>query len=194
MANENYLDITELDYDGIKANLIAYLKTKPRFAGYDFEGSSLNILMDILSYNTHYLAFYASMVGNEMFIDSAARRDSVVSHSKMLNYVPRSITSARAIVNLRRTTSGTINRGDFVSGSYTNEENETITRIFTFLEDYEYEQRGTNDWRVDGAVLSEGILQTVTYVYDAKQREKKFLVPADADISTLRVRVRRQQV
>lgn len=190
MANENYLDITELDYDGIKANLIAYLKTKPRFAGYDFEGSSLNILMDILSYNTHYLAFYASMVGNEMFIDSAARRDSVVSHSKMLNYVPRSITSARAIVNLRRTTSGTINRGDFVSGSYTNEENETITRIFTFLEDYEYEQRGTNDWRVDGAVLSEGILQTVTYVYDAKQREKKFLVPADADISTLRVRVR----
>lgn len=190
MANENYLDITELDYDGIKANLIAYLKTKPRFAGYDFEGSSLNILMDILSYNTHYLAFYASMVGNEMFIDSAARRDSVVSHSKMLNYVPRSITSARAIVNLRRTTSGTINRGDFVSGSYTNEENETITRIFTFLEDYEYEQRDTNDWRVDGAVLSEGILQTVTYVYDAKQREKKFLVPADADISTLRVRVR----
>ena len=53
MANENYLDITELDYDGIKANLIAYLKTKPRFAGYDFEGSSLNILMDILAYNTH---------------------------------------------------------------------------------------------------------------------------------------------
>jgi hypothetical protein len=190
MANENYLDITELDYDGIKANLIAYLKTKPRFAGYDFEGSSLNILMDILAYNTHYLAFYASMVGNEMFIDSAARRDSVVSHSKMLNYVPRSTTSARAIVNLQRTTSATINRGNFVTGTYTNENNETITKIFTFLEDYEYEQRGTNDWRVDGAVLSEGILQTITYVYDAKQRERKFLLPADADISTVRVRVR----
>lgn len=190
MSNENFLDITELDFQGIKQNFINYLKTKQKFNGYDFEGSSLNILMDILAYNTHYAAFYASMMGNEMFLDSASKRDSIVSHSKLLNYVPRSTTSARAVVNLQRTTSGTINRGDFVLGSYTNENNESLSLVFTFLEDYEFSEAAVNDWRVNGAVLHEGILQTLTYVYDSRLREKKFLVPPDADASTIRVKVR----
>lgn len=188
--NENYLDITELDFEGIKTNLKNYLKSKSSLSGYDFEGSSMNILMDILAYNTHYAAFYASMVGNEMFLDSASKKDSVVSHAKMLNYVPRSTTSARAVINLQRTTSGSINRGDTLIGTYKNDNNQTESRTFTFLEDYEYTQVGTNNWRVTDAVVSEGFLQTLTYVYDERIRERKFLVPSNADISTIRVKIR----
>ena len=190
MANENFLDITELDFDTIKANFKKYLQSKQRFNGYDFEGSSMNILMDILAYNTHYMAFYASMVGNEMFIDSASKRDSVISHAKLLNYVPKSITSAKATVTLKRSTSSTINRGNFAVGSYVDENNRTVSKVFTFIEDYEFTQFGTNDWRVEGASLYEGIIQTLTYVYDSRLREQKFLIPEDADISTIRVKIR----
>lgn len=190
MANENFIDITELDFQKIKENFKKYLQSKQKFNGYDFEGSSMNILMDVLAYNTHYLAFYASMVGNEMFMDSATKRDSIISHAKLLNYIPKSITSARAVVNLKRTTSGTIKRGDFVGATYVNDNNQTISKNFTFLEDYEYNFVGTNDWRVDGVYLYEGILQTLTYVYDSRIREKKFLIPADADISSIRVKIR----
>lgn len=190
MANDNFIDITELDFEQIKENFKKYLQTKQKFNGYDFEGSSMNILMDILAYNTHYLAFYASMVGNEMFMDSATKRDSIISHAKLLNYVPKSITSARAVVNLKRSTAATIKRGDFVSANYLNDNNQTISRVFTFLEDYEYKFIGANDWRVDGAYLYEGILQTLTYIYDSRMREKKFLIPANADISSVRVKIR----
>lgn len=190
MANNNFLDITELDFDKIKTNFKNYLQSKQKFSGYDFEGSSMNILMDILAYNTHYAAFYASMVGNEMFIDSASKRDSVVSHAKMLNYVPRSITSAKAVVSLKRSSSATVNRGDYAVGTYTNDNNQTVSKIFTFLEDYEFSQFGINDWRVSEAYLYEGILQTLTYVYDSRLRENKFLIPQNADISTIRVKIR----
>lgn len=190
MSNENFLDITELDFEGIKENFKSYLRSKGKFDGYDFEGAGLNLLMDILAYNTHYMGFYASMVGNEMFIDSATRRDSVVSHAKLLNYIPRSVTSASAVLTLQRTTSATINRGTTIVGSYVNESNQTVSRVFTFLEDYEYSQFGSNDWRVVDAEVYEGILQTLTYVYDSRFRERKFLVPPSADVSTIRVKIR----
>jgi len=193
MANDNFVNITQLDFAQIKSNFIEYLRSKQKFNGYDFEGSSLNILMDILAYNTHYMAFYASMVGNEMFLDSASRRDSIVSHAKLLNYLPRSQTSAKAIINLTKTSSGTINRGEYISGSYVNENNQAVTKIFTFLEDYEYEEYGVNDWRVNNASVYEGILQTLTYVHDTRKREHKFLVPADADVSTIRVKIRQSE-
>lgn len=185
MANENFIDVTELDFEGIKQNFKNYLKSKGKFNGYDFEGSSMNILFDILAYNTHYAAFYASMVGNEMFIDSATKRDSVVSHAKLLNYLPRSRTSAKAQIQIDGI-SRTVRRGEFLTGSYTNENNQTVNRIFTFLQDY---VPSTSN-RIDSAEIYEGVLSTQTYVYDARARENKFLVPSDADISTLRVFVR----
>lgn len=190
MGNENFLNITELDFDTLKQSFKDYLRSKEKFNGYDFEGSSMNILFDILAYNTHYAAFYASMVGNEMFIDSASKRDSIISHAKLLNYVPKSTTSARATINLRSTAPGTINRGTTLVGTYTNENNRTESKVFTFVEDYEYEQVGVNNWQISGAILNEGILQTITYVYDSRNREKKFLIPIDADITTIRVKIR----
>lgn len=101
MANvESKLVISEPDFFTIKASLKNFLKSQTTFADYDFEGSTLSQLIDLLSYNTHYLSFYMNMVANEAFLDTAALRDSVVSHAKMLGYTPSSIRSARARIDL----------------------------------------------------------------------------------------------
>ena len=95
----NRLKVTELDFDTIKTNLKNFLKQQQQFQDYDFEGSSLNILLDILAYNTHYNAYYLNMVANESFLDTALLRDSVVSHAKSLGYVPYSRRAPVATIN-----------------------------------------------------------------------------------------------
>lgn len=97
MAN---LRVTELDFDQIKENLKDYLRSQSQFTDYDFEGSNLSILIDLLAYNTHYNAILANMVSNEMFLDTALKRSSVASLAKHTSYTPRSIKSARSTVSL----------------------------------------------------------------------------------------------
>ena len=99
MAN-NSINLVNLDFASFKTQLKTYLKSQDIFKDYDFEGSNMSVLLDILSYNTYTNSFYLNMIGNEMFMDTAVLRDSVVSHAKLLNYVPRSFKSARAIVDL----------------------------------------------------------------------------------------------
>lgn len=106
MANTGFLSVSETDFDNIKTNLKTYLKSRPEFTDYDFDGSNLSALLDVLSYNTYMNAFYLNMIGSEMFLDSAQIKSSVVSHAKELNYVPRSRSSARAKVNF------TVNTGN----------------------------------------------------------------------------------
>jgi hypothetical protein len=104
MANSS-ISLTSLDFDSYKASLKDYLKSQDVFKDYDFEGSNINVLLDVLSYNTYLNAFYLNMISNEMFIDTAQLKDSMVSHSKELNYVPRSFRSAYAVVNITVTSS-----------------------------------------------------------------------------------------
>lgn len=99
------LSVAEIDFDAIKASLKNYLKSQSEFTDYDFEGAGINILLDILAYNTHYNSFYLNMVANEMFMDSASLRQSVVSHAKLLGYTPRSATGSEAIVDVTVTKS-----------------------------------------------------------------------------------------
>ena len=82
MADSTNLRVTELDFDNIKSNLKAYLQSQSEFTDYDFEGSALSVLLDILAYNTHYNAIYGNLIANEMFLDTASKRDSVVSLAK----------------------------------------------------------------------------------------------------------------
>jgi hypothetical protein len=97
------LSITELDFESIKGQLKAYMKGQTKFKDYDFEGSNMSVLLDVLSYNTFQNNFYTNMAINEMFIDSALLRNSLISHAKELNYLPRSKRSARAIVKVKVT-------------------------------------------------------------------------------------------
>ncbi len=90
MAANTNLSITELDFGLIKSNLKAYLQQQSKFTDYNFNGSNISVLLDVLAYNTHYNAFYVNMIGNEMFLDTAILRESVVSRAKELGYVPAS--------------------------------------------------------------------------------------------------------
>jgi len=94
------LEITELDFEAIKSNLKNFLRNQTAFKDYDFEGAGLSVLIDLLAYNTHYNAYYLNMVANEMFLDTAIVRDSVLSHAKALNYTPTSARAATANVTV----------------------------------------------------------------------------------------------
>jgi hypothetical protein len=95
----NRLRVTELDFDSIKQNLKNFLNQQSEFTDYDFEGSGLSVLLDLLAYNTHYQAYYLNMIANEAFMDTALLRDSVISHAKVLGYVPYSRKAPRANIN-----------------------------------------------------------------------------------------------
>lgn len=105
MANTTSLDLVSLDFTTLKNSLKTHLKSQAIFQDFDFEGSNINVLLDLLTYNTQLNAFYLNMVASEMFLDSAQQRDSLVSHCKELNYLPRSFRSTEASVNLRITSS-----------------------------------------------------------------------------------------
>jgi hypothetical protein len=139
MANSS-ISLTQLDFNEYKASLKAYLTEQQEFKDYDFDGSNLSVLLDVLAYNTYQNAFYMNMVSNEMFLDSARLRDSVISHAKELNYLPRSFTSAKANIRLTITPTdanknsivvpkgtGFISRVDDYTYTFTTNENIVIT-------------------------------------------------------------------
>ena len=94
------IKVTELDFDEIKKNIKTYLKAQNAFSDYNFEGSGLSILLDVLAYNTHYNALYYNLSVNEMFLDSAVKRSSVVSLAKSLGYTPSSSIASRALIDV----------------------------------------------------------------------------------------------
>ena len=101
------LKVSELDFDNIKTNLKNFLGDQNELADYNFDGSAMAVLMDLLAYNTHYNAFYLNMVVNEMFLDTASLRNSVVSRAKHLGYTPTSVRGAKAYVDLTITPANT---------------------------------------------------------------------------------------
>ena len=105
MAN-NSINLVDLDFDSLKTSLKTYLKSQAQFADYDFDGSNMSVLLDILAYNTYQNTFYLNMIASEMFLDSAQLKSSIVSLAKALNYTPRSNKSAQAVVDLQFAQSG----------------------------------------------------------------------------------------
>ena len=124
MANTQKLQITELDFDDIKSNLKTYLQGQSEFSDYNFEGSGMSVIMDLLAYNTHYLGMNANMLANEMFLDSSILRSSVVSHAKHLNYTPRSarapVAHLNVIVNNSTLSTVTVDKGTKFTTSINN--------------------------------------------------------------------------
>jgi hypothetical protein len=96
------LNVTELDFDSIKNNLRNFLRQQSEFQDYDFEGSGLTVLLDVLAYNTHYNAYYLNMIANESFLESASLRNSVVSHAKTVGYTPVPRYSSKDLYLLRQ--------------------------------------------------------------------------------------------
>ena len=96
----NKLQVSDFDFDDIKANLKSFLQDQSEFQDYDFEGSGFAVLLDLLAYNTHYLGFNANMLANEMYLDSADIRKNIVSLAKMLGYTPTSPKSPTATIDI----------------------------------------------------------------------------------------------
>ena len=185
---QHKLDVSELDFDKIKVNLKTFLSSQTQFQDYDFDGAGLSVLLDILSYNTHYMAYIANMSSNEMYLDSADIRKNIVSLAKMLGYTPTSPRAPRAsidiVVNNATGSSITMTKGtvftttvDSIDYQYVTNEDTTITP-----------ENGV--YKFDNVTLYEGTLVTFKYTYDASDIEQKFTIPSNnADTSTLKVTV-----
>lgn len=194
-ASNTVLRIAELDFDTIKTNLRDYLRSQSQFTDYDFEGSGLNILLDVLAYNTHYMGYYLNMVGNEMFLDSAILRSSVVSHSKHINYVPTSMRGATAKINIVvADTSPTSGLSSITLPAYSQFQSEQIDGVnYTFvnLDSYVASKNITsNTYTFNDVSIVQGEKISYNVVVDPSNTRRRFLIPeANIDTSTLLISV-----
>ena len=184
------LRIAELDFDQIKSNLKTFLTTQTSFSDYDFEGSNLSSLLDVLAYNTHYNAYLANMVMNEMFLDSAVKRSSAVSIAKHLGYTPTSARGAVADINVV-VTSPTGLPPSLTMDRYT-QFTSTIDGTpytFTTTEDMTAFRSGLTYTFNDVSVV-EGSIQNYNYIVADTSSEIKYILPSTSiDTTTLQVSV-----
>jgi hypothetical protein len=195
------LNVTELDFDQIKQNLKNYLKTQSEFNDYNFEGSGLSTLLDVLSYNTHYNAMAAHFALNEAFLDSAQIRGNVVTRAKLLGYVPRSILAARAKVNIVIDVTSevgtlpdnlTMNRGTKLATSVAQQSYQYVT-LSTQTASL-VTSGGTSTYTFANVDIAQGYYKSLKYRVDNDIENQKFqLSDSDADTSTLRVRVQENE-
>ncbi len=106
-TNPKALNLSNLEFDGIKKNIKEFMSGQDEFIDFDFEGSGMSVLLDVMAYTTHYMGFHTNMAINESFLDTATLRNSVVSHAKSIGYVPKSVKCSEAIVKLTFDTTGT---------------------------------------------------------------------------------------
>ena len=189
------LNVTELDFDKIKNNLKEYLKELPggAYQDWDFEGSGLNQLLDVLAYNTHYNAILAHNTMNESFIDSAQIRSNVVSRAKLLGYVPRSASAAKATLSLTFPSSINDNRDSYSisAGLKFTTVVDDITYTFVTIEDYSTQLDPIADEYVFPAVeIYQGRIKHNKYVVDEASSHQNFEInDTTIDISQLSVDV-----
>ena len=186
-TNDKRLRVTEFDFDDVKDNLKTFLKAQNEFKDYDFEGSGMNILLDTLAYNTHYLGFNANMLANEMFLDSASLRSSIVSHAKMLGYEVSSPKSPRATINISLATSKTT--ATMPAGTAFTTTVDDVSYQFVTIADI----TGTNTGNAvpfDSTEIYEGSYVTTKYLVDSSDIDQRFiLVDPRVDTTTLTVKV-----
>ena len=182
------LEISQLDFDGIKDNLKTFLSQQDEFVDYDFEGSGMNILLDVLAYNTHYLGYNANMLANEMYLDSADQRASVVSLAKQVGYTPRSAVSAKAtidlVVNNASGSSITMSRGTKFSA--------TVDEInYNFVNNADVSISPVDGvYKFSSLDLFEGTYLNFKYTANTSDTEQRFIIPNDnVDTNTLTVKV-----
>ena len=186
-TNTRRLKVTELDFDDIKTNLKTFLKAQTEFKDYDFEGSGMSILLDTLAYNTHYLAFNANMLANEMFLYSSSLRSSVASHAKTLGYEPRSATASKAVVDVVLTTTSATKT--MPAGTAFTTTVDGVSYQFVTIADVTSSIVGNIVTFKDTDVY-EGTYVTTKYTVDTSNASQRFLLADNrADTTTLTVKV-----
>lgn len=192
MAKESkQISVGDLDFDTIKSNLKQYLRNQSTFTDYDFEGSSLSVLLDILAVNTHYNALYNNLAINEAFIDSASKRNSVVSKANELGYLPHSSLCSSAVITLTVSNPTSAVAPTVITlPQYTPFNTSVNGNDYTFYttETLSAVNNGSDVYVFDNITIKEGTILTNTY---AVADGVRFIIPnTSADISTLLVRVK----
>ena len=183
---QHKLDISELDFENIKGSLKRFLANQNEFKDYDFEGSSMSILLDLLAYNTHYLAYNANFVANEMFMYTAQLRSSVASLAKLVGYTPNSarspIADLKLVINDGTGASITIPAGTKFTSSI-----DGLTYTFVSVSD-KVVQPIDGVYTAQSLDVYEGTYVTYSYTYDSTDIDQRFLIPSDrADTTTIKV-------
>jgi hypothetical protein len=193
------VNFTNLDFDQIKTTLRDYLKANSNFTDYDFEGSNLSTILDVLAYNTYITSYNANMVANEVFIDSATLRENVVALARNIGYVPRSKKSSRATISffvdcssiVPTPVSLTLKKGPVAStsGTFGNQ-----SFVFSILEDITvpvFDSIATfND-----ILIYEGTLLTSNFTYTSRNPNQKYILPnsgIDTDLISVIVKNNQQ--
>ena len=194
MPANTTLTVTDLDFDSIKNNLKTFLRSQSRFQDFDFEGSGMNVLLDLLAYNTHYNAFYLNMIANEMFLDTSKLRQSTVSHAKLINYVPESSHGAETVLNIRVTPSAiedqeistlTLNKYTKVFGAAL----DGINYPFVVLDSYTVDKEGSS-FLFSNVTIKQGQVVTRQFLMDPTNTKRRFEIPsANVDLNTVIVTV-----
>lgn len=194
MSTNSRIQVSELDFNQIRANLITFLSGQSTFSDYKFDGSALSTLVDVLAYNTHYNALYTNLAINEMFLDSASKRSSLVSLANNFGYLPQSAKSSHAVI-------------DVTVGPPVSPATQTLTlpklspfnatidgESYTFytIDDHtatvSYTSMGLPYYKFVGVNVYEGTPRSITYVCTVE--DEKFVIPYDdIDLSTLKVNV-----
>lgn len=189
MANSSKrIQVSELDFDQIKTNLKSFLKGQDQFSDYDFEGSSMSVLLDVLAYNTHYNALYTNLAVNETFLDSASKRASVVSIAKALGYTPNSARAARATVT------ATVKNPTSTPNLVTLPQYSPFT---TTINGQNFNFYNRNEISI---IVNDGVSYTfpnveiiegtpLSYKYEVADGQQYIIPNANCDVSTLTVRV-----
>ena len=184
------LKVSELDFDTIKYNLKNFLSDQNEFADYNFNASAMSVLLDLLAYNTHYNAFYLNMTVNEMFLDTASIRNSVVSRAKHLGYTPRSSRGAKAYVDLTITPADTpatiVIEKDTQFSSTVN----GIAYVFATANSTTININSNGIYTTANVELNQGIPLIHRYTANTNDPDQKFKLPnANTDTDTLTVQI-----
>jgi len=188
MAVNTSISLVGLDFDVLKSNLKNHLKNNTPFRDYDFEGSNINVLVDLLAYNTYLNSFYTNMVSSEMFLDTAQLRDSIVSHAKELNYLPRSYSSARATITIGITPSSSVQSVLIPKGTTFLSKVQNNNYNFVTDQNLVINTANASGAYVTNLDLYEGSYVTDTFVYNTANTSQRFAVSnPTVDLSSVTV-------
>jgi len=188
MSTNQRIKVSELDFNQIRENLKNFMSGQEVFTDYNFEGSALATLLDVLAYNTHYNALYTNLAVNEMFLDSASKRSSVVSIANNFGYTPKSSSCAKAMINIIVTNSAaTAQTLTIPRQTPFNTTIDSVSYTFYTIQDYTASLAGTT-YTFNNVEIYEGSPKTLTYV--CTEPDQKFVIPyKDIDLATMTVTV-----
>jgi len=191
MATNGFLNNTQLDFASYKQSLKTYLSQQTQFRDYDFEGSNLSVLLDLLAYNTYHNAMYLNMIGSEMFLDTAQLRESIISHAKELNYTPRSRSASRIEVDVVASVNNSVSPDTItlpnnyrISGTANN------GLVYNFYTKEPVVLESSNSYSVSNVFFYEGSLKTEAFLVSSANAQ--FVInSSNVDISTVSVTVQK---